>query len=53
MKQLFVALVLLGVGNGIAMAEGDGGLYVLKTMRQVQTGDYSYRIDRNGEEHLR
>ena len=54
MKRLSLAIILFGLSNSFAAAEGDSGsLYVSKTMRQVQTGDYSYQIDQNGEEHFR
>jgi hypothetical protein len=53
MKTLIATAILFGLGNGMALAEGDsGGLYAFKTMRQVQSGNTAVRITQNGEESL-
>ena len=53
MKTLIATTILLCLGSGMALAEGDsGGLYAFKTMRQVQSGDAAAHITQNGEESL-
>ena len=53
MKKLIATVILFGLGTGLALAEGDsGGLYALKTMRQVQSGGYSSQIGQNAEERF-
>ncbi len=51
MKKLIATAVLLGLGTGLALAEGDsGGYYAYRSMRQVQTGNTALQIDQNGTE---
>ena len=51
MKTLIATAILLGLGSGLALAEGDsGGLYAHKTLRQVQSRSYAPQIDQNGAE---
>jgi hypothetical protein len=52
-KTLIATTILLCLGSGMALAEGDsGGLYAFKTMRQVQSGNTAVRITQNGEERF-
>ena len=53
MKKLIATVILSGLGTGLALAQGgDSGLYVQKTMQQVQSGNYATQISQNGEERF-
>ena len=53
MKKLIATVILFGLSTGLALAQGgDNGLYVLKTMQQVQSGSYATQISQNGEERF-
>ena len=53
MKKLIGTAILFGLSTSLALAQGgDNGLYVLKTMQQVQNGSYATQISQNGEERF-
>ena len=53
MKKLIAAVILFGLGTGLALAKsGDNWLDILESVQQVRTGTYVTQTGQNGEERF-